>query len=97
VRYPWPGNVRELENFIERAVILSPGKVLEVSAADLKPAAKLTGGSATLEEAERSHILNVLEETGWVIAGPQGAAALLGMKRTTLQSKMKKLGLRRQR
>ncbi len=94
-RYPWPGNVRELENFIERAVLLSRGNVLQISAADLKSAAKITAGSATLEEAERSYILGVLEETGWVLSGPRGAAVLLGMKRTTLQSKMKKLGLRR--
>ncbi len=97
VRYPWPGNVRELENFIERAVLLSRGKVLEVSASDLKPSAKLAAGGATLEEAERNHILGVLGETGWVISGPHGAASLLGMKRTTLQSKMKKLGLKRAR
>ena len=96
-RYPWPGNVRELENFIERAVLLSPGRVLEISAGDLKHSARLTAASTTLEDAERSHIRHVLEETGWVISGPRGAAALLGMKRTTLQSKMKKLGLQRER
>ncbi len=97
VRYPWPGNVRELENFVERAVLLSRGKVLEVSASELQLSVKLAGVSATLEEAERNHIRSVLEETGWVISGPQGAASLLGMKRTTLQSKMKKLGLQRPR
>ncbi|BCA55265.1 HyfR-type DNA-binding transcriptional activator [Nitrospira sp. KM1] len=94
--YPWPGNVRELENFIERAVILSQGSVLHVSLAELRPRG---GGkvqpAATLEAAEREHILRILRETGWVIGGASGAATRLGMKRTTLQSKMQKLGIAR--
>ncbi len=95
-RYAWPGNIRELENFIERAVILSRGTVLHVSLADLRPPAEvLTGGITTLESAEREHILRALRETNWVIGGPQGAAARLGIKRTTLQSKMRKLAISR--
>jgi formate hydrogenlyase transcriptional activator len=101
VRYPWPGNVRELQNVIERAVILSPGSSLQVPLGDLQPAsahAPVPGASpSTLADAERNHILSVLRETEWVLAGPNGAAARLGMKRTTLQSKMKKLGISRPR
>jgi formate hydrogenlyase transcriptional activator len=98
-QYPWPGNVRELENVIERAVILSPGTDLVIPVADLKPVAgsapKPTDGDGTLAEAERQHIVRVLREANWVLGGPTGAAARLGMKRTTLQSKMKKLGIAR--
>jgi formate hydrogenlyase transcriptional activator len=95
-KYPWPGNIRELENFIERAVILSPGSELRVSLAELRaaPSAR-SNGATTLEDAEREHILRVLKETNWTIGGPTGAAARLGMKRTTLQSKMKHLGIAR--
>lgn len=95
-KYHWPGNIRELENFIERAVILSPGPDLRVPLAELKTAAEAAPHSAnTLEEAERSHILKVLKETKWVVGGPSGAAARLGMNRTTLQSRMKKLSITR--
>src|SRR5262249_9452293 len=96
-RYHWPGNVRELEHFIERAIILTQGRELEVSLSELKPpvAATAPGSISTLETAEREHILRALEETNWVIGGPRGAAARLGMKRTTLQSRMQKLGLER--
>jgi len=95
-RYHWPGNVRELENLIERAVILSRGPALHVPL----PEDRLSGegpraSSVTLEAAEREHILRTLRETNWVIAGPHGAAARLGMKRTTLQSRMAKLGISR--
>jgi formate hydrogenlyase transcriptional activator len=95
-RYHWPGNVRELENLIERAVILSRGPALHVPL----PEDRLSGdGSSaspgTLEAAEREHILRSLRDTNWVIAGPHGAAARLGMKRTTLQSRMAKLGISR--
>jgi len=95
--YHWPGNVRELEHFIERAVILTPGSDLEVSISELKqPAATAAARNiSTLEAAEREHILRALQETNWVVGGPSGAAARLGMKRTTLQSKMQKLGLER--
>lgn len=94
-RCPWPGNVRELENFIERAVILSRGPVLHVSRTELKPPVESSSGDATLETAEREHILRILREANWVIGGPNGAAARLGMKRTTLQSKMTRLGISR--
>jgi len=94
--YSWPGNIRELENFIERAVILSRGPVLNVSVADLRqPPDALANLAPTLEAAERDHILRVLTETNWMVGGAKGAAARLGLKRTTLQSKMKKLGISR--
>jgi formate hydrogenlyase transcriptional activator len=95
-RYSWPGNVRELQNVIERAVILSPGGLLEVPLRDLQSTPQIdepSGSTATLVDAEREHILNTLRETGWVIGGPKGAAARLGMKRSTLQWKMKRLGI----
>jgi formate hydrogenlyase transcriptional activator len=98
-RYSWPGNVRELENFIERSVILTAGPDLFVPLSELKPhqAVSGNGAPATLEEAEREHILKTLRETNWTIGGAAGAAARLGMKRTTLQSKMQKLGISRPR
>ena len=97
-RYPWPGNVRELQNVIERAVILSPGTSLQVPLSDLQLSAQPSDPSVaavTLADAEREHILSALEETGWVLGGPKGAAARLGMKRSTLQWKMKRLGISR--
>ncbi|MBC7838584.1 MAG: sigma 54-interacting transcriptional regulator, partial [Nitrospiraceae bacterium] len=95
--YHWPGNVRELENFIERAVILTQGQDLFVSLAELKraPGHVTNSRTTTLEQAEREHILKALRESEWTIGGPSGAAAKLGMKRTTLQSKMQKLGISR--
>ncbi len=96
VRYPWPGNIREMQNVIERAVILSPGPELHLRAEDLRAAAAAPGAPAaalTLAEAEREHIRGVLRETGGVLGGPKGAAARLGMNRSTLQWKMKKLGI----
>jgi formate hydrogenlyase transcriptional activator len=97
--YHWPGNVRELENFIERAVILTQGPDLIVSHAELKrtPSHTTQSEATTLEQAEREHILRSLRETNWTIGGPSGAAARLGMKRTTLQSKMQKLNISRPR
>ena len=95
VRYPWPGNIRELENLIERAVIVSPGPVLRVPVSELKPPSEPAADHLTLRAAERDHILRALEATNWVLAGPRGAASRLGMKRTTLQSKMRKLGVTR--
>ena len=93
-RYHWPGNVRELENLIERAVILSRGPTLHVPLPDERNSGEATAASPlTLEAAEREHILHTLRDTNWVIAGPSGAAARLGMKRTTLQSRMAKLGI----
>ena len=97
-RYHWPGNVRELENLIERAVILSPSPVLHIPLSELKSNPDgHTAGLATLAEAERGHILRALEESKWVLGGPKGAAVALGMKRTTLQSRMQKLGISRPR
>jgi formate hydrogenlyase transcriptional activator len=95
--YAWPGNIRELENLVERAVILSTGLDLVVPLSELKAsrAATPTAPVATLETAEREHIVRALNATNWVIGGPAGAAAKLGMKRTTLQSKMQKLGVTR--
>jgi formate hydrogenlyase transcriptional activator len=116
VRYPWPGNVRELQNVIERAVILSPGRALQVPLCDLEmrpekttitgprsgpEAGSLTAYSQspnsdlTLAAAEREHILNALRSSDWVVGGPKGAAARLGMKRSMLYWKMKKLGISR--
>jgi len=92
--YSWPGNVRELENFIERAVILTSGSDLKVPLSELKAMSLPPNGSPkTLEDAEREHILKALRDAKWTIGGSGGAAARLGMKRTTLQSKMQKLGI----
>jgi formate hydrogenlyase transcriptional activator len=90
----WPGNVRELENFIERAVILTRGASLDVPLAELRNAV-VTAPLSTLEEAEREHIMRALRESKWVVGGPTGAAARLGLKRTTLQSRIQKLGIER--
>ena len=97
--YPWPGNIRELQNLIERAMILSTGPILKVPLGDL-PASQ--DGAAykkqeTLEEAERRTILETLKATNWVVSGPRGAAALLDLKRSTLQFRMDKLGIRKPR
>ncbi len=99
-RAPWPGNIRELENVVERAVILSSGPDLDVPLADLQPtpsrSADETGAAISpLRRAERELILDALKQSHGVIGGPGGAAAILGMKRTTLQSKMRKLGITR--
>jgi formate hydrogenlyase transcriptional activator len=95
-KWPWPGNVREMENFIERAVILSPGPVLNVPVHELmEPTTPSSEGEGTLESAERDHIVRILRQSGGVISGPHGAAAKLGLKRTTLQGKMRKLGISR--
>lgn len=95
-RYHWPGNIRELQNFIERAVILSPGKVLRPPLSELKQSvAEARGQAGTLEEVERDHILRILQETKWVIGGPHGAASRLGLKRTSLVYRMQKLGVSR--
>ncbi|VTU23101.1 Formate hydrogenlyase transcriptional activator [Variovorax sp. PBL-H6] len=95
-RYSWPGNVRELSNFIERCVILTQGATLEVPVGELKPRPDAEDASdESLERMERQHILRALEECNGVIAGPAGAAARLGMKRTSLQYRMQKLGIAR--
>jgi formate hydrogenlyase transcriptional activator len=111
VRYPWPGNVRELQNVIERGAVLSPGPVLELAkdllpvvrsgegagsaAAEPQKPAVAAGKRATLEEIERGHILAVLEDTGWLIEGPRGAARILALHPNTLRSRMDKLGIKR--
>jgi DNA-binding NtrC family response regulator len=96
-RYTWPGNIRELQNFIERAVILTPDSVLKIQMDQLQDSIPAAGTTAnTLEDFEREHILQTLRETGGVIGGRNGAAAKLGLKRTTLFSKMEKLGISRQ-
>jgi formate hydrogenlyase transcriptional activator len=99
-RYSWPGNVRELENVLERAVILSAGPELCVALPELRAntsAVPAEAGSQDmkLEDAERTHILHILRETNWIIGGPRGAASKLGLNRSTLRSKMKKLGIDR--
>ena len=106
VRYSWPGNIRELQNVIERAVILTKGPVLRVPSDDLHspiaiaepPHANLStpprNMRAVLDDAERQQIMAMSEQTNWTVAGPNGAASRLGMKRSTLQSRMQKLGIR---
>jgi len=95
-RHSWPGNIRELQNFIERSVILSKDNVLQLpleelnrARTDARPAVR------TLAEVEREHIMQTLRETDWVVGGPHGASALLGVKRTTLLDKMRRLGIAR--
>jgi formate hydrogenlyase transcriptional activator len=116
IRYPWPGNVRELQNVIERAVILSTGRTLQVPFCDLEmrpekseqnsqrsvskhgsltDCSQSPNSDLTLADAEREHILRALQNSGWVVGGPKGAAARLGMKRSMLYWKMKKLGISR--
>ena len=109
-KYPWPGNIRELQNVIERAVILTKGTLLNVAVDDLRvpnghsnplavaPSGDLPSPSRnmreSLDDAERQQIIAALEQANWTVAGPNGAAALLGMKRSTLQSRMQKLAIR---
>ena len=100
--YSWPGNVRELQNFIERAVILSPGKVLRLPVSELNQHNSFAdipeqspGSRLTLKDAEREHIIQALAQTNWIIGGLKGAAARLGLKRTTLISKMQRLSISR--
>jgi formate hydrogenlyase transcriptional activator len=92
--YDWPGNVRQLQNFIEHGVIVSSGSVFQPSLTQLQSRTNsLPRDSKTLEDATRAHILEVLKETKWVVGGKQGAAARLGLARTTLVSKMRRLGI----
>jgi formate hydrogenlyase transcriptional activator len=99
VDWSWPGNVRELQNMIERGVILSRGFVLEIPLTELEqsanPALGESNGGATLEAFERDHILQALRHSGWVVGGPSGAAARLGLNRSTLNARMRKLEIRR--
>jgi formate hydrogenlyase transcriptional activator len=100
--YDWPGNVRELQNVIERSVILSHGPVLAppilgpTKSVGKSSSGEVSSKGRTLAEAQREHIRQVLQETNWVLGGPTGAAARLGVKRTTLLYKMRRLGLFRE-
>jgi len=96
--YDWPGNIREMENIIKRAVIMSTGTALRPLLGELKrlPGQASPAAKRTLAEAERDHIVEVLRETRWVLGGNNGAAARLGMPRTTLVYKMRKLGIVRE-
>jgi formate hydrogenlyase transcriptional activator len=100
--YPWPGNVRELQNFIERAVILTPGQELVAPLSELHttapstPQATVPNGHGTLREIEKDRILEALQQSNWVIGGPRGAAVRLGLKRTTLLYRMEKFGISRE-
>jgi formate hydrogenlyase transcriptional activator len=97
--YPWPGNVRELQNVVERSVIVCDSDVFSIDDSWL-PSGLLgrahpgvDGGAGTLEGIQRAHVMRVLEETNWMLGGPRGATARLGVKRTTLQSLLKRLGI----
>jgi formate hydrogenlyase transcriptional activator len=95
-RYAWPGNIRELENLVERSVILTQGTALQVPIGELQLDKRSSAAATeTLQESERGHILRTLRDVRWVIGGPGGAAVRLGLKRTTLTSKMKRLGITR--
>lgn len=102
-RYPWPGNIRELQNVIERAVIITKGATLTVALDEIKPDAGFKTNERCetlpqiLAETERTQILRALQESNWVLAGPNGAAARLAVKRSTLQSRMQRLGIRLRR
>ena len=106
-RYSWPGNIRELRNVVERAMIVSQGPTLRVElpslagTASLAPASTFNGATAangmTLADTQRCQILAVLKQTGWRVSGKNGAAAILGLKPTTLESRMAKLGIKRER
>jgi formate hydrogenlyase transcriptional activator len=100
-RYSWPGNVRELQHFMERSVILTSGKVLQAPIRALedhrphRPTGTAAANRRTMEEVERETILDALQESNWVVGGPTGAAKRLGLKRTTLASRMDRLGISR--
>jgi len=97
IEYDWPGNIRELENIIERALILSRGNTLEYG--DWLPKEKKTNGKMAkqnLQDVEREHIVEVLKKTGWRVSGEKGAAKILGLNATTLEARMKKLGIKRE-
>jgi formate hydrogenlyase transcriptional activator len=97
IRYPWPGNVRELQNVVERAVILCHDGILRPVLPEWpRPGEPSPTGGGMLEDVQREYILQVLRETRWVVGGAYGAATRLGLKRTTLLSKMARLGIARQ-
>jgi formate hydrogenlyase transcriptional activator len=92
--YHWPGNIRELQNFIERSVLLSPGRVLSPRVAELRTMMLAAQSrTQTLSDAERAHIIGILNETNWVVGGRNGAAVRLGLPRTTLITRMQRLGI----
>ena len=97
--YNWPGNIRELENIIERAMILSANGVLEYG--DWIPTEKISSNgkpaASKLEDLERNHIIETLHKTGWKVSGEKGAAKILGLNPTTLEARMKKLGIKREK
>jgi formate hydrogenlyase transcriptional activator len=95
VRYAWPGNIRELQNFIERAVILTDGSALKAPLAELRETKSKGSPVATLKEVERKHVLQVLRDTNWTLGGAGGAASRLGVPRTTLIYRMRRLGIER--
>jgi formate hydrogenlyase transcriptional activator len=95
VRYAWPGNIRELQNFIERAVILTEGSSLKAPLAELREGKSRSSAGATLKEVERKHVMQVLRDTNWILGGASGAAARLGIPRTTLIYRMRRLGIER--
>jgi len=96
-RHPWPGNIRELQNFVERSVILTPGRTLRAPLSELQCVTAQTNPQlTTLEDAERAHILEALRRSKGLVGGARGAAIPLGLRRTTLAYKMKKLGISRQ-
>jgi formate hydrogenlyase transcriptional activator len=98
IAYAWPGNIRELQNFVERSVIRSAGDELRMPISELDQGISVSDRPAargTLEDAERAHILAALQDTGWTLSGPRGAATRLGIHRSTLQFRMKKLGIER--
>jgi formate hydrogenlyase transcriptional activator len=96
VRHNWPGNIRELQNFIERSVIMTTGADLGAPVAELMDRRPSIPGVSTLADAERAHIISTLRETNWVVGGRDGAAVRLGVLRTTLIAKMRKLGISRE-
>ena len=108
VTYSWPGNIRELRNVIKRAMIVTQGPTLEVEMPSLSGGTSLHAGhfsrflckrpdGMTLDDTQRCQILAILEKTGWRVSGKNGAAAILGLKPTTLESRMAKLGIKRTR
>jgi formate hydrogenlyase transcriptional activator len=96
LNYAWPGNIRELQNFIERCVILTNDAELRAPISELTNRAARAPGLRTLADADRTHIIATLHETNWVVGGRNGAAARLGLNRTTLIAKMRKLGISRE-
>jgi len=96
IAHHWPGNIRELQNFVERSVVLTKGAALQAPVAELVRKRGAIRGARTLADAERAHIVDVLRETNWIVGGRNGAAAQLGLIRTTLIAKMRKLGISRE-